>query len=244
MTLVEIALDDIAGVRRAALGGAGRLELCQGLADNGGTTPTAGFVAEAVAQLAEAGSVIPLMVLIRPRGGDFVYDAEERRVMRRDIESLRGLDVGFVVGALTPDGGIDAAAVEELVEAAAGATVTFHRAIDSTRDLAGSLETLIGLGVRRVLTSGGRATALDGVAELRELVARAAGRIGIVAGGSVRAANVRRIVAESGVGEVHLRAAVPAPSRARWRNPEQGYDAAPVSATDAATVRAVVEALR
>ena len=241
MTLVEIALDDVAGARVAEAAGADRLELCNGLADNGGTTPSVGFVAE----VAESVERVPLMVLVRPRGGDFVYTPEELAVMVRDIELLRTVaDTGFVIGALTPDGEVDAAATRSLVIAAAGATVTFHKAFDSTRDLDASLETLAGLGVDRVLTSGGRRTAAEGAGRLRELRERAADRLTIVAGGSVRAANVAGLVAESGVTEVHLRAAVPRPSAAAWANPEQGYAAAPVSTTDGEAVRGVVEALR
>lgn len=241
MTLVEIALDDVAGARVAESAGADRLELCAGLADNGGTTPSIGFVAE----VAERVKRVPLMVLIRPRGGDFVYTPEELAVMTRDIGALRAtVDCGFVFGALTPAGEVDAAATRALLDAAAGASVTFHKAFDSTRDLDAALAALIDLGVDRVLSSGGRRTALEGAGVLRRLRERADGRLAVVAGGSVRAANVAALVAESGVAEVHLRAAVPRPSAAEWANPEQAYDAAPVSSTDGAAVRAVVDALR
>jgi len=241
MTLLEIALDDVAGARLAEESGAGRLELCNGLADNGGTTPSAGFVHEVIASLRE----IPVMTLIRARGGDFVYSREELAVMRRDIELLRAAgSAGFVVGALTPDGEIDVPAVRALISAAGGAPVTFHRAFDSTRDLARSLDVLAGLGVSRILSSGGRGTALEGAETLRSLVERSAGHLVVIAGGRVRSDNVAEVVARTGVTEVHLRAARPQASWSRYANPSQPYDAAPVSVTDAAAVRLVAEALR
>ncbi|HUN36100.1 MAG TPA: copper homeostasis protein CutC [Trebonia sp.] len=241
MTLIEVALDDVAGARLAEQAGAGRLELCNGLADNGGTTPSAGFVREVTASLRQ----IPAMTLIRARGGDFVYSREELAVMRRDIEILRACgSAGFVVGALTPDGEVDVAAVRDLVAAAGGAPVTFHRAFDSTRDLARSLDVLADLGVGRILSSGGRATALEGAPTLRSLAERAAERVVLVAGGRVRPGNVAEIVARSGVTEVHLRAAVPYASSSRYVNPSQPYDAAPVSVTDPTVVRQIGQALR
>jgi copper homeostasis protein len=241
VTLIEIALDDVAGARLAEQCGAGRLELCNGLADNGGTTPSAGFVQEVTASLRE----IPVMTLVRARGGDFVYSRQELAVMRRDIELLRAAaPTGFVIGALTPDGEVDVPAVRELVSAASGAPVTFHRAFDSTRDLARSLDTLAQLGVTRILSSGGRGTALEGADTLRTLGERAAGRVILVAGGRVRPGNVAEIIARSGVTEVHLRAAVPYASRSRHANPSQPYDTAPVSVTDAAQVRLLAQVLR
>lgn len=237
MTLVEIALDDVAGARIAELAGAGRLELCADLGV-GGLTPSVGFVEEVAATVER----IPRMVLIRPRGGDFVYAEEEVRVMVRDLAALRGAATGFVVGALTPDGEVDVPALRRLLDAAEGAPVTFHRAIDSTRDLHASAEALAGLGVDRVLSAGGRRTALEGAPALRRLVDELAGRMTVLVGGGVRAANATRIVAATGATEVHLRAQTERGPRAVWRNPEQDYDG-PVGATDADAVRAVVAAV-
>jgi copper homeostasis protein len=222
VTLVEIALDDVAGARVAEEAGASRLEICAGLADVGGVTPSLGLVEEVLERVER----IPVMVLVRPRGGDFVYSAEERRVMVRDVAALRGLaagglDVGFVIGALTPEGHVDEPVVRELLAAAEGASVTFHRAVDATRDLAASVDRLAELGVDRVLTSGGRRTALEGAGMLRSLVGRTAGRLTIVAGGSVRAANAARLVAETGVAEIHLRAAVERGSHPPRSKPQQ-----------------------
>jgi copper homeostasis protein len=239
VTLVEVALDDVAGVRVAEAAGAGRLEICAALADVGGITPSLGFVQEVVARVER----IPIVVLIRPRGGDFVYAPDEVRVMVRDIAALRELGVGFAVGALTPEGDLDEPAMRELLAATDGAPVTFHRAIDSTRDLVASVDRVAELGADRVLTTGGRRTALEGAEVLRALVERTAGRVTIVAGGSVRATNAARLVAASGVTELHLRAAVERDSRATWSRPGQDYDTVRVSATDGDLVRAVVAAV-
>ena len=226
MTLLEIALDDVAGARIAELAGADRVELCSGL-DSGGVTPSIGMAlaaASALQRLERRGA--DLALLIRPRSGDFVYTSDEVAVMVADVHELRRQipSASFVVGALTADGDIDVPVIERLLDAASGADVAFHRAVDSTRDLGASVDLLAQLGVRRVLTSGGRRTAVDGIPSLRALVERAGDEITIVAGGGVRPGNVRQIVAETRVREVHLRAARPRKRSARWNNPEQGYD--------------------
>ena len=197
------------GLRRhRGLGG----ELCANLVE-GGTTPSAGTIALARDRLR-----IPLFVIVRPRGGDFVHDADEIEAMRRDVEAARALGVdGVVIGALTPDGQVDVAATRLLVEAARPMHVTFHRAFDATRDPAEALEVLVALGVDRVLTSGGAASALEGAAALGALVRQAAGRIAILAGGGLTAATVGRVVAASGVREVHVRGVERVESPMRFR---------------------------
>jgi len=221
MTLLEIALDDVAGARIAQLAGADRVELCSGL-DSGGVTPSIGMALAAASALQHA----QLALLIRPRAGDFVYTPDEVAVMVADVRALRQAApvASFVVGALTADGDIDVPVIRRLVDAADGADVAFHRAFDSTRDLGASLDRLAQLGLRRVLTSGGRRTAADGIPTLRALVERAGDHIAIVAGGGVRPGNVRQIVTETSVPEVHLRASRPRARSVRWSNPEQGYD--------------------
>jgi copper homeostasis protein len=239
VTLVEIALDDVAGALIAEQSGAHRVELCSALAD-GGITPSIGLVREVAARLS-----IPMMVLIRPRAGDFVYSPDEVRVMLADIEAVRSAapSAGFVIGALEASGVIDVEAVRQLIDACGEASITFHKAFDSTPDLTASLETVIGLGAHRVLTSGGRRTALDGGAVLRALIEQAGDRVTIMAGGSIRAGNVGEVVASTGVTEVHLQAAGVRASVSTWSNPEQGYEAASVSATDGGVVRAVLAEL-
>ena len=200
--LVEACVDAIDAAIEAERGGADRLELCGELLQ-GGVTPSAGLIG-AVWERVE----IPVFVLIRPRTGDFLYNAEEVDVMVRDITAARAMDVdGVVIGALTRDGDVDIGTVHTLMEAAGRMKVTFHRAFDFARDRHVALEALIELGVHRVLTSGGAATALEGAASLTSLVNQAAGRITILAGGGINAGNVGAVVRESGVAEVHVRAA-------------------------------------
>ena len=149
---------------------------------------------------------IPVFVLIRPRGGGFVYSDDDMDVMRRDVAvaCAEGAD-GLVVGALDADGRVDGTIATELVEEARGRPVTFHRAFDSTRDPAQALEVLVDIGVERVLTSGGAATALEGAGTIARLVDQARGRIIVMAGGGIRENNVRDVVATTRVTEIHAR---------------------------------------
>lgn len=210
--LVEACVDAIDGALEAERGGAGRLELCGELLQ-GGVTPSAGLIG-AVWERVE----IPVFVLIRPRTGDFLYDDDELDVMLRDVEMAQSLDVdGVVIGALTRDGNVDIGTVHALIEAAGDMKVTFHRAFDFVRNQEVALEALIELGVDRVLTSGGAATALEGAPVLARLVKQAGKDITILAGGSITASNVANVVRASGVSEVHVRAAIPVTSGMRYR---------------------------
>ncbi len=210
--LVEACVDTVGSALAAAEGGAGRVELCANLVE-GGTTPSAGTIALARERLG-----IPLFVLVRPRGGDFLYDADEVAVMRRDVDAARRLGAdGVVVGALTPEGRVDAAVTRALVDAARPMRVTFHRAFDAARDADEALDVLVALGVDRVLTSGGAASALEGAAALGALVRRAGGRLTVLAGGGLTAATVGPVVAASGVREVHVRGAERVGSAMRFR---------------------------
>ena len=199
--IIEICVDCTASVEACAEAGADRIELCAGLVE-GGTTPSIGF-------LKTARRLFPgrIMMMIRPRGGDFLYSAEEAEVMRADILAARdgGAD-GVVFGCLTPEGRIDEALTASLLETARGMNVTFHRAFDVSRDLPESLETLIRLGIPRVLTSGGRPSVPEGLEVLAGLVGQAAGRITILPGGGIRAEMVLSIAAATGVTECHLSA--------------------------------------
>lgn len=202
--LVEACVDAIDAALEAERGGAGRIELCGELLQ-GGVTPSAGLIA-AVRERVR----IPLFVLIRPRTGDFLYSDDERDVMLRDIATAKSLGAdGVVIGALTADGDIDADTTRILLDAARPMKVTFHRAFDFVRDQDSALDTLLRLGVDRVLTSGGAATAIEGAASLRRLVQRASGALMVLAGGSITASNVAEVVRASGVREVHVRAAAP-----------------------------------
>ena len=198
--LVEACVDSLASAREAAAAGADRLELCQNLTE-GGTTPSLAVLADVRERVS-----LPLHVLLRPPG-DFCYPGDEIAALLRDIAAVRRLGAdGVVLGALTPDRRVDATATRRLRDAARPLALTFHRAFDQTHDPFEALDTLLELGIERVLTSGQAATAEAGIPILKALVARGAGRIGILAGGAIRGDTVRRIIAETGVSEVHLRA--------------------------------------
>jgi copper homeostasis protein len=201
---LEVCCPTVDFARAAEAAGAGRVELCDNLAE-GGTTPSFGAIEVAVARLA-----VPVMVMIRPRGGDFLYEPAEVAVMLRDIEAVAGVEAGgrkphgVVVGALTRSGDIDAALTRELVAAARPLSVTFHRAFDLSRDLDRSLDTLLEIGVDRVLTSAGRPAVVDGLDTLRRLAGRAAGRLVVLPGGSIRADNAARVLKVPGIHELHI----------------------------------------
>ncbi|MGH7678494.1 MAG: copper homeostasis protein CutC, partial [Gemmatimonadaceae bacterium] len=162
--LVEACVDSVASALAAERGGARRLELCDNLFD-GGTTPSAGMISAV-----KAAARIPVFVIVRPRGGGFVYSPEELAVMRLDIEAARMLGAdGIVLGALTGDRRVERTALEPLIAAAGSLPVTFHRAFDLAQDQDEALEDLMRLRVGRVLTSGGAATALEGVERLSAL---------------------------------------------------------------------------
>jgi copper homeostasis protein len=200
LTLVEAAVDTLDSALAAERAGADRIELCNNLSV-GGTTPGA----ELIAAVAER-TRLPVFVLIRPRAGNFVYSDDEFDQMIRGTELARRMGIaGIVTGALTSDGRVDVEGTRTLVEAAAGLPVTFHRAIDSAVDLPAALEEAIEVGASRVLTSGGAATALEGMDLIAELVGQARERITVIAGGGIREHNVRDVIARTGVREVHAR---------------------------------------
>jgi copper homeostasis protein len=212
---LEICVDTIASVRACAAAGADRIELCAGLVE-GGTTPSSGFLR--AARQAFAGKI---MAMVRPRAGDFLYSDDEFALMLDEIDGFRyaGAD-GIVFGILTADGAIDAARSAVIVERAGGMDVTFHRAFDVSRDLTESLETLIALGIPRVLTSGGCRDVMAGLSPLANLVNLAAERIRILPGGGVRPELIPEIVRRTGVTEVHLSARCAEESPMRYRRPD------------------------
>ncbi|SNT34956.1 copper homeostasis protein [Actinomadura meyerae] len=211
----EICIDSVAGAIAAEGAGAHRVELCAALFE-GGLTPTLGTVRAALAAV----SSIKVNVIIRPRGGDFIYDEHEVAAMEHDAALVReaGAD-GVVIGALTPEGTIDRPVVERLIAAAGGLPVTFHRAFDMTADPFAALEELVELGVDRVLTSGQDVSVLEGAPLIAELVERAGDRIIVMPGGGVTDRNVARIVAATGAREIHFAALSEEPSPAVHRNP-------------------------
>jgi copper homeostasis protein len=236
---VEIAVQDVAGVRIALAEGADRVELCSALG-LGGLTPSAALIRSAVAAARTAGRPGFVQVLVRPRGGGFVYDAAEVALTVADIRFAREAGAGgVVVGALDEQSSVDVDAVSRFVEAAEGIAVTFHRALDVVADPAAALETLAALGVDRVLTSGGAEHAGAGLDVLAALAQRSAGRVEIMAGGGVRIDDIPSLVA-AGVDAVHLSA------RDTVTGPPSGPGggAAAYDITDAATVAAAVAAAR
>ena len=199
-TLFEACVTSLDSAVAAEQGGAGRVELC-GWEAEGGTTPTPALIKEVCARLR-----IPVFALIRPRGGDFVYSAAEADRVVAEIEMAKREGVrGIVAGALNRQGRIDEGTTARFVTAASPLPLTFHRAFDAATDQGMALEALVSLGVTRVLTSGGAATAEQGISMLRKLVEQGRGRIGILAGGKIRAENVVAIVHQSGVREIHAR---------------------------------------
>ncbi|MHB1864342.1 MAG: copper homeostasis protein CutC [Gemmatimonadaceae bacterium] len=210
--LVEACVDSVESALAAEAGGASRIELSENLYE-GGTTPSAGLIA-----LARERVRIPIHVLIRPRGGDFLYDEDEVRVMLGDIALAKEIGVdGIVLGALFPDGSVDDRCTRLLVEASRPLSTTFHRAFDLVRDPFEALDTLVALGVDRVLTSGGAPTAAEGLETLAALAWRSEGRGTITAAGGISDHNVARIVTEAGVSEVHVRASRRRDSLMRFR---------------------------
>lgn len=181
--------------------GGERIELCSALA-LGGLTPSAGLVAAA-----RAATGLPIMMMLRPREGGFCYTNEEFATLLRDQEFGLAQNVdGFVFGCLCEDGTIDRARTRQIVERAGGRQTVFHRAFDVTPDPLAALETLIDLGVTRVLTSGQQLTALDGAGLIRTLVERAAGRIEILPGSGVKPETVAALLQRTGATQVHASA--------------------------------------
>ena len=202
--LFEVVTDTTAGVRAAVAGGADRIELVSALAV-GGVTPSPGFMRQA----ARCG--VPVRAMIRPRPGDFCYDGDELDVIRHDIEAARAAGLsGVVLGANLPSGELDLQALGRLCAhaSALGLDTALHRSFDLAPDSLEALDAAISLGIATVLTSGGAATAREGTVSLRRMTAYAAGRIEILAGVGITAANVADIVTLSGVGGVHASCAV------------------------------------
>ena len=196
--LLEICLDSVESAAAAEHGGADRVELCAGLPE-GGTTPSAGMIA-AVRKKIEIG----LQVMIRPRGGDFCYSVDEFSIMQRDILIAKQLGAsGVVFGILNPDGNVDKDRMRQLLDMARPLKVTCHRAFDMTRDFDQALEDLMDIGVDRVLTSGGKKSAVDAMPTLKQITQQAEARISVMACGELSIANVKAVISYTNVREVH-----------------------------------------
>lgn len=209
---LEVCVGSVESAIAARDGGAARIELCSAL-EIGGVTPSLGMIREA--RKVEG---IAMHVLIRPRGGDFLYTPEEVACMEQDIIVARecGAD-GVVIGALTADGDIDVAACRRLVKAADGIHVTFHRAFDMCNNPLKALEDIIALGCDRILTSGQAATAEAGLPMLCELVKAADGRLSIMPGCGVNSSNAATILNSCGAKEIHASARKNVGSKMKFR---------------------------
>lgn len=197
----EVCANSVTSCLAAEKGGAHRVELCSAL-ELGGLTPSYGEIA-----LAKEVLQLKIHVLIRPRGGDFLFNALEINSMIKDIEMCRELGVdGVVLGALTKEGYIDETLMRLFLDVSKGMSVTFHRAFDLCRNPQEALEQIIELGCDRILTSGQQASAEQGIPLLRSLQEQATNRIILLAGAGVRASNIRRIADETGITEFHFSA--------------------------------------
>lgn len=194
----ELCAESIDACLAARDGGADRIELCSALSE-GGLTPSHGLIREAVNH-----SGLPVHVLLRPRGGDFVYSNAELDVMREDLRHLRLLGAsGVVLGVLHEDGSVDVERTRELVEMAGPLEVTFNRAFDHAASLDNALEDVIKTGCQRVLTSGGERDVVSGGKALARLIEQAAGRIEIAAGGGLRLKNAAAVARMTGARHFH-----------------------------------------
>ena len=234
--IIEITTQDIFSVKAAIAGGAQRVELCSAL-DTAGLTPSIALIERTVEIARAAGLREFVTVLIRPREGGFVYDEDEIETIIRDIRKAvaAGVD-SVVVGALNRDGKVDEDALLRMIEAASGTSITFHRAFDVAIDQFSELDTLVKMGVDRILTSGAASKTGDGIERIKELVAHADSRIEIMAGGGVRISDIPNLV-KAGVDAIHLSA-----KRTITAGPTRPGESASFTQADVEIVRAAVNA--
>lgn len=244
--VLEVCVDSLASAKAAAAGGADRLELCSALAV-GGLSP----YGELLDQIRQVCS-LPVRCLMRPRAGDFLYDRDEIDLLCEQIRRLRaaGAD-GFVLGALTPEGGLDESAMGRMLEACGGLPVTLHRCIDVSRDLEATYRAAARLGVDTVLTSGGAASCTGGVPVLARLLALREEENGpeVLIGAGVNAAVIRQLRARlPGARAFHMSGKILRESGMRFRRENvpmglPGLDEWHIQQTDAAAVQTAREAL-
>ena len=242
---LEICAETPQACDAAREGGADRIELCSALSE-GGLTPSHGLIRAAMRR-----SGLPVHVLLRPRAGDFVYSEAEYETMREDLRHAAELGAaGVVLGILRRDGSVDRERTGAMVALAAPLPVTFHRAFDRSSDLPEALETIIGCGCARLLSSGGETTATEGAAMLGKLTRQAAGRLRIAAGGGIRLGTAAALIGQARV-DLHAslrtgnRAARATPARdPLWNSPEGGPNAAaPVFVEDVRQLAALLRQL-
>jgi copper homeostasis protein len=213
--IIEACVNSALSAIEAQRGGANRVELCENLHD-GGTTPSLGSI-----KFARQNLEIGLFVMIRPRGGDFLYSNDEFQIMKEDILAAKEAGAnGVVFGLLKPDGTIDMDRMKILVDLARPMGITCHRAFDMTADPYTSMEDLVTLGVDRILTSGQKPTAIEGAVLIRELIRISNGRIRIMPGSGVKEHNVAELIKITGANEVHIHLDKREKSLMNYRQPE------------------------
>jgi copper homeostasis protein len=236
--VIEIATSDFASSQEAARGGADRIELCNNLAE-GGTTQS-----EAVIRLCREKLQLQLFPIIRPRGGDFLYTDEEFKIMMEDIQLCKELNCdGVVIGLLKPRGEINVERTSRLVNLAYPMEVTFHRAFDRCRDPFEALEQLIQIGCTRILTSGQKPTAIEGMQLIEELIKKADERIIIMPGSGIRKENVAVVASKTGARELHSSLRTKIKSKMEFRHPSFVEDTQGHYSVVAEDVRALREGL-
>lgn len=224
--IFEAPVFNLGAALEAAQFGINRIELCANFPE-GGETPSAGMV-----KLLKEEIDIPVFVMIRPRGGGFVYSQKELMVMKRDIELLLELGAdGFVFGALDNWGRVNTDACEMLIRAASGRPCTFHRAFDASVDLFDSLESIISTGFARILTSGGKNTATEGLETLRELIGKAQDRISIMPGGGTKPEHVSFLKETGYLRDIHASCKTWKPSKNQFIRPGLTFSDDPKSFT-------------
>jgi copper homeostasis protein len=212
----EVCANGLASVIQAERGGATRVELCAGIPE-GGTTPSLGTIVASREYLKDKQT--KLHVIIRPRGGDFLYDKYEISTMK-EIFMLQGYVDGFVIGCLNADGSIDVDLCKSLMDLTKGKSFTFHRAFDMCSNPLRAIDKLAELGIQRILTSGARATAEEGIPQLKLWQRHAEGKIKLMAGGGVNETNIKRIYEETGITAFHFTAREKIESKMEYRNQE------------------------
>lgn len=240
---IEVCAFSLESCLAAEEGGANRIELCSSMYE-GGTTPSAGLI-----QVTKQRTGIEIHVMIRPRGGDFCYSNDEILIMQSDIRMAKALGCeGIVLGILQSNGQVNIEQMKELVALAKPMQVTFHRAIDMTPDYSKALEDIIETGCDRILTSGQKNTAMEGIENIRNLVKQANSRVEIMAGSGINADNAQMLI-HTGVNALHLTGKSIRDSAMVYRKTEiaiGGFSDVPeyqIFYSDSKKIRAVVECL-
>ncbi len=243
--VLEVCVDSIESALAAQEGGAGRIELCANLYE-GGTTPSAGMI-----EIAKKNLSLDINIMIRPRGGDFLYSALEYEIMKREIELAKKLKLnGVVFGILTKDGTIDVKRSKELVQLAQPLNVTFHRAFDMTKNPEQALEDVISTGASRLLTSGMMNEAPTGAGLITRLIENANNRIIIMPGAGINKDNIKDMISITGAKEYHLTGASVIKSKMKYTNPKVFLGGIPEIpeyerlVTDVERIRSIVSTLK